>query len=115
MPRSEPKFAGVELYFEDLTRAKKFYTEVLGLRVAEERRGHHARFDSTAGFICLEVKGAESYPSRDKAVLFFEVEDLQSLVRDLGRERFVQVEPTWAAMHDPEGHNVLLLQTASNG
>jgi hypothetical protein len=31
----------------------------------------------------------------------------------LGQERFVQVEREWAVMHDPEGHNVLLLQRRS--
>ena len=67
------KFAGVELYFEDLEKAKKFYAETVGLDVSEEEKGHHAKFDNEAGFICLERKGAESYPSKDKAVLFFEV------------------------------------------
>jgi predicted enzyme related to lactoylglutathione lyase len=67
------KFAGVELYFEDLEKAKKFYAETVGLDVSEEEKGHHAKFDSGAGFICLERKGAESYPSKDNAVLFFEV------------------------------------------
>jgi len=28
----------------------------------------------------------------------------------LGKERFVHAEADWALMHDPEGHNVLLLQ-----
>ena len=61
--------------------------------------------------ICLERKGSESYLSRDKAVLFFEVNDINAAVAAIGRERFVWVEPTWAVLHDPEGHNVLLLKT----
>jgi len=28
----------------------------------------------------------------------------------IGRGRFVQVNAGWAAHHDPEGHNILLLQ-----
>src|ERR1035441_2093048 len=32
----------------------------------------------------------------------------------LVRERFVQAEPGWAVLHDPEGHNVLLLQSAKS-
>ena len=70
------RFVGVELYFDDLERAKKFYIETLGLEISDEQVGHHAKFDSGAGFVCLERKGSEPYPSEDKAVLFFEVPDL---------------------------------------
>jgi predicted enzyme related to lactoylglutathione lyase len=104
------KFVGLELYFQDLKRARKFYQETIGLELSEEQIGHHARFDSAAGFICLERKGAESYPSQDKAVLFFEVPDLSASIAAIGQNKFVQRERTWAVLHDPEGHNVLLLQ-----
>ncbi len=103
-------FVGVELYFDDLERAKAFYRDVLGLVITGEEAGHHAQFDSNAGFICLERKGAESYPSQDKAVLFFEVADLQAAIAAIGADRIVQRESTWAILHDPEGHNILLLE-----
>jgi predicted enzyme related to lactoylglutathione lyase len=107
----QARFVGVELYFEDLQKAKEFYEETLGLTISDEQIGHHAKFDSGGGFVCLERKGAESYPSRDKAVLFFEVVDLQSAAEAIGQERFVQREADWAVLHDTEGHNVLLLQS----
>jgi predicted enzyme related to lactoylglutathione lyase len=110
MSKPKPMFVGVELYFEDLEQAKRFYTSVLGLQISDEQVGHHVKFDSAGGFVCLERKGSESYPSRDKAVLFFEVDDVAAAVETMGRERFVQVESTWAVVHDPEGYNVLLLQ-----
>ena len=109
-------FAGVELYFEDLPRAVNFYQQVLGLGIADQSLGHYAKFDSGSGFFCLEKKGSESYPSRDKAVLFFEVADLAASVKAIGPERIVQSNPAegnrpaWAVLHDPEGHNVLLLE-----
>jgi predicted enzyme related to lactoylglutathione lyase len=106
------KFLGVELYFEDLKEAKLFYLETLGLEISDEQVGHHAKFNSGAGFVCLERKGAESYPSRDKAVLFFEVPDLRSAIAAIGQDRLVQSEHAWAVLHDPEGHNVILLQRA---
>ncbi len=115
MAKPEVKFAGVELYFDDLPAAKQFYTSTLGLAMSEEQSGHFVKFDGERGFICLERKGAESYPSRDKAVLFFEVADLAGAIAAIGRERFLQVEPGWAVLHDPEGHNVLLLQTRQSG
>lgn len=106
----QARFMGVELYFEDLQRAKDFYEKTLGLSLSDEQIGHHAKFDSGAGFVCLERKGAEAYPSKDKAVLFFETANLQSAVEAVGPDKFVHTEATWAVLHDPEGHNVLLLQ-----
>jgi predicted enzyme related to lactoylglutathione lyase len=104
------QFVGVELYFEDLERARQFYAETLGLSISDQQAGHHAKFESEAGFICLERKGVENYPSKDKAVLFFEVPDLKSAIHAIGEENIVKSESTWAVLHDPEGHNVLLWQ-----
>lgn len=59
----QARFVGVELYFENLERAKKFYLETIGLELSDEQVGHHAKFDSGAGFVCLERKGVESYPN----------------------------------------------------
>jgi predicted enzyme related to lactoylglutathione lyase len=112
---TELKFVGVELYFDDLPAARQFYITTLGLAPSEEQSGHFVKFDGERGFICLEGKGLESYPSRDKAVLFFEVADLGETIAGIGRERFLQVEPGWAVLHDPEGHNVLLLQKGRSG
>jgi predicted enzyme related to lactoylglutathione lyase len=112
MSQIQAQFLGVELYFENLERAKKFYLETLNLMLSDEQPGHHARFAFDAGFICLERKGAESYPSKDKAVLFFEVPDLNVAITAIGRSRVVQSEPTWAVLHDPEGHNIVLLEKA---
>jgi predicted enzyme related to lactoylglutathione lyase len=109
--KSDAHFVGVELYFADLERARNFYASTLGLDVADEQPGHHAKFDSGRGFICLEKKGVESYPSQDKAVLFFEVDDLKSAIAAIGREKLVRSEPGWVVLHDPEGHNILLLQS----
>ena len=113
------RMAGVELYFDDLVRAKKFYVDTLGLNIKNEGAGHFVQFDAGSGFVCLERKGSENYPSQDKAVLFFEVADLAATVESLGRERVVRYEPQggarrtpWAVLHDPEGHNILLLQAA---
>lgn len=104
------RLVGVELYFDDLDRARSFYTETLGLTVSEEQQGHFAKFDGDAGFLCLERKGSESYPSRDKAVLFFQVPDLGAAISAIGQDQVVQSGSGWAVLHDPEGHNVLLLQ-----
>ncbi len=109
------RLSGVELYFDDLERARRFYEGDLGLAVTDERKGRFAQFGEGAAFLCLERKGSESYPSREKAVVFFDVPDLAATIKRLGRERFVEIEEKgprkWAVLHDPEGHNVMLLET----
>src|SRR5579864_7443489 len=110
MKHIDTRFVGVELYFEDLDKAKRFYVDTMGLEISDEQPGHHAKFDSGAGFVCLERKGVESYPSLDKAVLFFEVPDMKSAIAAIGEKQLVQSESTWAILHDSEGHNIILLQ-----
>jgi hypothetical protein len=64
----------------------------------------------------LEKKGVENYPSRDKGVVFLETADLQTTIERIGRARIVRSEPegggrpAWAVVHDPEGHNLILLE-----
>jgi hypothetical protein len=43
-------------------------------------------------------------------VLFFEVPDLEEAKAAVGKERIIQSEAKWAVLHDPEGHNILLLE-----
>lgn len=85
------------------------------------------QFDGRSGFVCLERKGAENYPSQDKAVLFFEVADVARAINAIGLDRIVGSDLTvktrakwarppeprrrWAVIHDPEGHNILLLES----
>lgn len=104
------RFVGVELYFSNLQQARTFYSGALGLAVAEEDSQRYVKFHADAGFICLERKGSESYPSQDKAVLFFEVPDLDTAIRHIGDGLFVHRESKWAVLHDPEGHNIILLE-----
>jgi catechol 2,3-dioxygenase-like lactoylglutathione lyase family enzyme len=37
------KLVGVELYFDDLERARRFYGAELGLELSGEEEGHHAQ------------------------------------------------------------------------
>ena len=60
-----------------------------------------------------DVECDDNVMSDDKAVLFFEVADLEGTIDAIGRERFVHEAAGWAVLHDPEGHNVLLIQRKS--
>ena len=114
--RLDARLVGIELYFDDLQQAKQFYGGALGLDLLDEEEGHHARFNAGERFVCLERKGSESYPSRDKAVVFLEVPSLRDAVRSIGEEKIVQLTPggegrrPWAVLHDPEGYNIVLVE-----
>jgi len=60
------RFIGVELYFDDLEKAKKFYDETLGLTVSDERTGHHAQFDSGGALFALSGRGLSPIPPKTK-------------------------------------------------
>jgi predicted enzyme related to lactoylglutathione lyase len=108
---------GVELYFTDLPRAQAFYQQVLGLELAEMQDGHHAKFTTPASFICLERSGVEDYPSADKAVLFLEVTNLTQAIERIGADRVIKRgrrgSHAWAVLHDPEEHNIILIESAA--
>jgi predicted enzyme related to lactoylglutathione lyase len=116
MSRGKIRFIGVELYFDDVDRATRFYRDLLGLPVAESRPGDYSKFASEGGFLCLERKGLDAYPSENKAVVFLEVADVQRAIEAMGSHRIVHVGvdghqgSPWAVVHDPEGHNVILPQ-----
>ncbi|HET7184867.1 MAG TPA: VOC family protein [Terriglobales bacterium] len=119
MSSDTPRIMGFEIYFERLQAAKEFYRDVLGSPLTEHVPAHHAKFDGLQAFLCLERKGVETYPSADKAVVFIEVADLGAMLGKLGDRILESVSrttggpPTWAVLHDPEGHNVILIQAAS--
>ena len=110
----QPRLAGVELYFDDLAKATRFYRETLGLRLRESDPQRYATFGLAAGFLCLERKGGEAYPSADKAVVFIEVADLRAAIEAVPRRQRLRAAwhaaPPWAAVRDTEGPTVLLLQ-----
>ncbi len=114
MSGRQPRLAGVELYFDDVAKATRFYRETLGLRVRESDPQRHAMFGLAAGFLCLERKGCEDYPSADKAVVFIEVADLRAALAAVPRRQRLRAAwrgaPPWAAVRDTEGHTLLLLQ-----
>jgi len=64
------RFVGVELYFDDLTKAKNFYTKTLRLALTEYSPRHHAKFDAGAGFICLEKKASKTIHRGTKLFCF---------------------------------------------
>lgn len=59
------------------------------------------------------LRGVLLLPLVDRDESRLEVADLASGMAVIGPDRLVQPEDTWAVLHDPEAHNVLLLQRSS--
>ena len=114
MAHLNARLVGVELYFDNLEVAKAFYEETLGLPLEEYDADHHAKFAAGDAFVCTEKKGVEDYASADKAVLFLEVSSVRQAVERIGLPHLVRAEVSgpkpWAAVRDPEGHTVLLVE-----
>ena len=108
------RLAGVEFYFDDLDRAKEFYTHVLGLPLEEDQPEHHVKVGAGDRFVCLERKGVENYPSADKGVVFLEVPNVGAMLDRLDAAFVLASDLSgakpWAAVRDPEGHTIILLQ-----
>src|SRR5260370_42454135 len=113
MSGRQPRLAGVELYFDDVAKATRFYRETLGLRVRESDPQRHAMFGLAAGFLCLERKGCEDYPSADKAVVFIEVADLRAALAAVPRRQRLRAArpaapPRAPTPRDPAPHPLVL-------
>lgn len=57
---------GIELYFDDLDKARKFYKDILGLTITEELADHRAQFESAGRFICLSARGLSRTPRKTR-------------------------------------------------
>lgn len=100
-PKLNARFIGVELYFDHLDEGKRFYGETLGFDIRDEVPGHFTRFVTEPAFICLERKGMEPYPWRDKAVIFLAVPNLVEAVNAVAKERIVEMKPQGESARHP--------------
>jgi catechol 2,3-dioxygenase-like lactoylglutathione lyase family enzyme len=67
----------------DVARAKKFYSEVLGLRLVSDEPPFALVFDANG--IMLRLGMAKELPARAGTVLGWQVPDITASVRDLGQ------------------------------
>lgn len=112
---------GIVLYSQDLDRAKSFYRDVLGLRILLEE-DHVVHFD--AGSVRLAI---HRYPTGQRletreGFLVFAVDNLAIAYEDLRRRGAEFLGPPAdrpygrvAYLHDPEGHEIGLLEEPREG
>jgi len=112
---------GIVLYSQDLNRAKAFYRDVLGFRILLEE-DHVVHFD--AGSVRLAI---HRYPTGQalevrEGFLVFAVDDLATEYEELRRRGAEFLGPPAdrpygrvAYFHDPEGHEIGLLEEPREG
>jgi predicted enzyme related to lactoylglutathione lyase len=112
---------GIVLYSEDLERARAFYRDVLGLPLLLDE-GHVIHFD--AGTVRLAIHRCPPSEGREapEGFLVFGVDDLAAAHEELRRRGAVFLGPPAdrpygrvAYLHDPEGHEIGLLEEPRRG
>jgi predicted enzyme related to lactoylglutathione lyase len=112
---------GIVLYSQDLDRAKAFYGDLLGLPVLLEE-AHVIHFD--AGTVRLAIHRYPTGGAREapEGFLVFVVENLAAAYEDLRRRGAEFLGPPAtrsygkvAYFHDPEGHEIGLLEEPAEG
>jgi predicted enzyme related to lactoylglutathione lyase len=112
---------GIVLYSQDLDRAKAFYGDLLGLPVLLEE-AHVIHFD--AGTVRLAIHRYPTGPAREapEGFLVFAVENLEAAYEDLRQRGAEFLGPPAtraygkvAYLHDPEGHEIGLLEEPREG
>ncbi len=107
---------GIVLYSENLDRAKAFYSELLGLPLLLEE-DHVVHFD--AGTVRLAIHRYPTGGTHDmrEGFVVFSVDDLATAYEDLRRRGAEFLGPPAdrpygrvAYLHDPEGHEIGLLE-----
>jgi predicted enzyme related to lactoylglutathione lyase len=112
---------GVVLYSKDLAQAKDFYSRILGLPVLlEEPQVIH--FDGGSVRLAIHRYPIEGGREAPEGFVVFAVDDLAKAYEDLRRKGAEFLGPPAsrpygrvAYLHDPEGHEIGLLEEPAEG
>jgi catechol 2,3-dioxygenase-like lactoylglutathione lyase family enzyme len=85
---------------QDLTRARRFYAEKLGLEPTEERTGG-LRYQCASGWFALFQSAGK--PSGTHTQLAFEVDDIEAAVKELRRRGVVFEEYDFPGLETVDG------------
>jgi len=118
--RAAVEFNHAMIYTTKLSRALKFYRDLLGFEVVDSYPGAYVRLKSPAGATTIALhavdSGQEMDPKTEGLRLYFEVEGLDALCKALERTgvKFDQMpkDMPWGWRHaylrDPDGHEISL-------
>lgn len=118
--RAAVEFNHAMIYTTKLSRALKFYGDLLGFEVVDSYPGAYVRLKSPAGATTIALhavdSGQEMDPKTEGLRLYFEVEGLDALCKALEKKgvKFDQMpkDMPWGWKHaylrDPDGHEISL-------
>ena len=112
---------GIVLYSENLERAKAFYADVLELPLLLEE-AHALHFDAGGARLAIHRYPTEGSVETPEGFLMFAVDDLDATYEDLRRRGAEFLGPPAtrsygrvAYLHDPEGHEIGLIEEPPAG
>ncbi len=112
---------GIVLYSANLDAARAFYRDVLGLPLLLEE-DHVLHFDAGSVRLAIHRYPTEGRREAPEGFLVFAVDDLQAVYEDLQGRGTVFLGPPAdrpygrvAYLHDPEGHEIGLLEEPRKG
>lgn len=105
----------------DLERAIAFY-KTLGLELIVHSNAHYARFVCPDGSTTFSLHVVETLPQGEGVGVYFEVEDVNSSVRELEAKGIVfgeqPIDQPWlwreARLRDPDGNRLILYHAGKN-
>jgi len=118
--RAAVEFNHAMIYTTKLSRALKFYRDLLGFEVVDSYPGAYVRLKSPVGATTIALhavdSGQEMDPKTEGLRLYFEVEGLDALCKALEKKgvKFDQMpkDMPWGWRHtylrDPDGHEISL-------
>ena len=97
----------------DLARTRRFYVDVLGLRVGSFEKDGETVADEDESYFNLEVGGmllGFEIGQAQQGTIVLQVEDMPSVLIDLKYHgiKLVKQEPIFVIVHDPDGREVIL-------
>ncbi|OBZ18577.1 glyoxalase [Bacillus sp. FJAT-27264] len=106
------KLGNIMIFVNDMTKARGFYSELLGLQIlSEEENKFVFALDGCqlVAFKCEKTKEIGDYSNEARTVLVFEVESVEQTFKEMKGKgiQFLHDEPTqgqYAAFVDPFGN-----------
>jgi catechol 2,3-dioxygenase-like lactoylglutathione lyase family enzyme len=107
------RFRFFTLWTKDLAAARKFYSELLGFPVVEEKAGEFFQVEIGGVPVCVDLHAR--YSGTQSNQIGVEVEDLAATVEFL-RGQGLEIEcgerpgaERWAIARDPDGHEIIFI------
>jgi catechol 2,3-dioxygenase-like lactoylglutathione lyase family enzyme len=99
------------IHTRDLGKARQFYVEVLGFPIVEEREGEFFQVSIAGVPVCVDLDTSFTGQPNQIGITVGDLESTMAALRKLGLAiaEGRSTKETWAAVKDPDGHEVIFI------